>query len=168
LLLVAAGVLRVGLEVFVIPGFGVAGVAGIAALVAGLGLALVGAGATTAVIIGALGRVAISILLALAGGLALLRVLPNLPFGRRFVLDTEMRAESGYASPPETDRLALGRVGTALSPLRPAGVAEIDGMRVDVVSDGGFIEAGATIEVIRVEGNRIVVRWRPNTLTETE
>jgi membrane-bound ClpP family serine protease len=41
-------------------------------------------------------------------------------------------------------------------------------MRVDVVSDGGFIEAGATIEVIRVEGNRIVVRWRPNTLTETE
>jgi membrane-bound serine protease (ClpP class) len=160
LLLVAAGVLLVGIEVFVIPGFGIAGIAGTVALVAGLGLALVGAGATTAVIIGALGRVAISVLLALAGGLALLRVLPNLPFSRRFVLDTQMRAESGYASPPQTDRLSFGHIGTALSPLRPAGVAEIDGVRVDVVSDGSFVEAGEVIEVIRVEGNRIVVRSR--------
>ena len=166
LLLVAAGVLLVGIEVFVIPGFGIAGIAGTVALVAGLGLALVGAGATTAIIIGALGRVAISILLALAGGLALLRVLPTLPFGRRFVLDTEMRAESGYASPPQTDRLSLGHTGTALSPLRPAGVAEIDGVRVDVVSDGSFIEAGAAIEVIRVEGNRIVVRSQNASKTE--
>ncbi len=168
LLLVAGGVLLVGLEIFVIPGFGIAGVAGIVALVAGLGLALVGAGATAAVLIGALGRVATSVLLALAGGLALLRVLPKLPFGRRFVLDTEMRAESGYASPPQTDRLSLGHVGTAMSPLRPAGVAEIDGERVDVVSDGGFIEAGATIEVIRVDGNRIVVRSRTPQKTEED
>jgi membrane-bound serine protease (ClpP class) len=158
LLLVATGALLVGLEVFLIPGFGVAGIAGIAALVAGLGLALVGAGATAAVILSALGRVAISVLLALAGGLALLRFLPNLPFGRRLVLDTEMRAQSGYASPPHTDRLALGRTGTALSPLRPAGLADIEGARVDVVSDGSFIDAGAAIEVIRVEGNRIVVQ----------
>lgn len=166
LLLVAAGVLLVGLEVFVIPGFGVAGIAGAAALIAGLGLTLIGAGATTAVIVGALGRVAISLLVALAGGLALLRVLPNLPFGRRFVLDTEMRAASGYESPPRADRLALGRVGVASSPLRPAGVADIDGMRVDVVSDGSFIEAGAAIEVTRVEGNRIVVRSRHPSETE--
>jgi membrane-bound serine protease (ClpP class) len=168
LLLVAAGMLLVGIEIFVIPGFGVAGILGIGALVAGLGLALVGAGAPTAAIIGALGRVAISVLLALAGGLALLRVLPNLPFGRRFVLDTEMRAETGYASPPQADHLRLGRAGTTLSPLRPAGVAEIDGERVDVVSDGSFIEGGAAIEVIRVEGNRIVVRSLPSTLPETE
>lgn len=160
LLLVTAGVLLIGLELFVVPGFGVAGIAGMVALVAGLGLTLVGAGATTAVILGALGRVAVSVLLALAGGLALLRVLPRLPFGRRFVLETDMRAEQGYASAPETDRLWLGRTGTALSPLRPAGLAEIDGARIDVVSDGGFIEAGAIIEVTRVDGNRIVVRGR--------
>jgi membrane-bound serine protease (ClpP class) len=158
LLLLALGVLLIGLEVFVIPGFGVAGIAGMVALVAGLGLALVGAGATSSVIIGALGRVALSLLLALAAGLALLRLLPNLPFGRRLVLGTEMRAESGYASPPQADALVLGRTGTALSPLRPAGVAQIDGERVDVVSDGTFIDAGAAIQVIRVEGNRIVVR----------
>jgi membrane-bound serine protease (ClpP class) len=150
LLLLALGVLLIGLEVFVIPGFGVAGIAGM--------VALVGAGATSSVIIGALGRVALSLLLALAAGLALLRLLPNLPFGRRLVLGTEMRAESGYASPPQADALVLGRTGIALSPLRPAGVAQIDGERVDVVSDGTFIDAGAAIQVIRVEGNRIVVR----------
>jgi membrane-bound serine protease (ClpP class) len=163
LLLVATGVILLGLELFVIPGFGVAGAGGVIALAAGLGMTLVGAGATSSVIIAAFGRVAISILLALGGGLALLRVLPRLPFGRRLVLDAEMGAEQGYTSPPESDRLQLGRTGTALSPLRPAGVADINGARVDVVSDGGFIEAGAAIEVTRVEGNRVVVRERSAT-----
>lgn len=168
LLLVSTGVLLVALEIFVVPGFGVAGIAGIVAMVAGLGLALVGAGATPAVILGALGRVAVSILLALAGGVALLRLLPRLPLGRRLVLDTEMRAESGYASPPASDRLSLGQAGIALSPLRPAGLAEIQGARIDVVSDGSYIEAGAAIEVTRVDGNRIVVRARSRGPSETE
>ena len=53
-----------------------------------------------------------------------------------------MQADRGYSSAPDSDRHWLGRTGTALSPLRPAGIAEIDGARVDVVSDGGFIEAG--------------------------
>jgi membrane-bound serine protease (ClpP class) len=158
LLLAAAGLLLLGLELFVIPGFGIAGVAGVFALVAGLGLTLVGAGATASVVIGALGRVAISILLALAGALAVLRLLPRLPVGRQLVLDADMRAGQGYASPPDADRLRLGHAGTTLSPLRPAGVADIDGARVDVVSDGAFIEAGTAIEVTRVDGNRVVVR----------
>lgn len=158
LLLVAAGTLLIGAEVFVIPGFGAAGIAGVVALVAGLGLTLVGAGATASVVIGALGRVAVSLLLALGGGLVLLRVLPRLPYGRRFVLDENMNADLGYASAPQTDRAWLGRTGTAVSPLRPAGIAEIAGTRLDVVSDGGFIDALAAIEVTRVDGNRIVVR----------
>ena len=94
----------------------------------------------------------------MAGAFALLRVLPHLPFGRRLVLETGMEADLGYVSAPESDRQWLGRTGTALSPLRPAGIAEIDGVRVDVVSDGGFIDAGTPIEVTRVDGNRIVVR----------
>lgn len=158
LLLVSIGVLLLALEVFVIPGMTVAGIGGIVALVAGLGMTLVGAGATVSVIINALGRVAISILLAMAGGLALFRVLPRLPFGRRLVLEAGMQADLGYVSAPDSDRHWLGRTGTALSSLRPAGIAEIDGARVDVVSDGGFIDAGTAIEVTRVDGNRIVVR----------
>jgi membrane-bound serine protease (ClpP class) len=158
LLLVSIGVLLLALELFVIPGITVAGVAGIVALVAGLGMTLVGAGATVSVMIGALGRVAISILIAIAGSAALFRVLPSLPFGRRLVLETGMDATPGYVSAPESDRRWLGRIGTALSPLRPAGIADIDGTRVDVVSDGGFIDAGTHIQVTRVDGNRIVVR----------
>jgi membrane-bound serine protease (ClpP class) len=158
LLLVSIGVLLLALEIFVFPGLTLAGIAGILALGAGLGMTLIGAGATTSVIIGALGRVALSLLLAMAGGFALLRLLPSLPFGRRLVLATGMQADVGYVSAPEGDRRWLGRTGTALSPLRPAGIAQIDGARVDVVSDGSFIDAGAAIEVTRVDGNRIVVR----------
>jgi membrane-bound serine protease (ClpP class) len=121
-------------------------------------MTLIGAGATVSAIVGALGRVALSILLAMAGALALLRFLPHLPFGRRLVLDTGMQADLGYVSAPASDRQWLGRTGTALSPLRPAGIAEIDGARVDVVSDGGFIDAGTSIEVTRVDGNRVVVQ----------
>jgi len=158
LLLVSIGVVLILLELLVIPGITVAGVAGVVALVAGLGMTLVGAGATVSVIVGALGRVALSILLAMAGALAFVRFLPQLPVGRRLVLDTGMQADLGYESTPPSDRRWLGRTGTALSPLRPAGIAQIDGARVDVVSDGGFIDAGTLIEVTRVDGNRVVVR----------
>lgn len=158
LLLVSIGVLLIALEVFVLPGTTVAGVAGVVALVAGLGMTLVGAGATVTVIIAALGRVAIALLLAMAGTFALLRAVPRLPFGRRLVLATGMEASLGYVSTPEGDQRWKKRVGSAVSPLRPAGIAEIDGIRIDVVSDGGFIEPGSAIEVTRVDGNRIVVR----------
>jgi membrane-bound serine protease (ClpP class) len=123
-------------------------------------MTLVGAGATSAMVIGALGRVAISVLLAIGGGLVLMRALPHLPYGRRFVLNENMNGDLGYATAPASDRSWLGRTGTAVSPLRPAGIAEIAGTRLDVVSDGGFIEALADIEVTRVDGNRIVVRQR--------
>ena len=158
LLLVAVGVVLLAIEVFVVPGLSVAGVAGLIALIAGLGLALVGAGATLSVVITALGRVAIAILIAIAGAVTLLRWLPHLPFGRQLVLATDMEAELGYVSAPDSDLRWLGRTGTARSPLRPAGIAEIDGARIDVVSDGAFIAPGTPITVTRVDGNRIVVR----------
>jgi membrane-bound serine protease (ClpP class) len=158
LLLVVGGLVLIALELFVLPGVTVAGIAGGLALVAGLAMTLFGAGATLSVVIAALGRVALALLIAIAAAFAVLRFLPRLPFGRQLVLETGMRSTNGYVSPPSSDARALGRVGTALSPLRPAGIAEIDGQRLDVVSDGPFIEGGTTIEVTRVDGNRIVVR----------
>ncbi len=158
LLLVGLGLSLLAAEIFVIPGFGVPGVLGLVLILAGLGLSIVGAGATWDTVGWAVGRVAISALLAIAASLALLRVLPRLPVGRRLVLATELPATSGYASSPEGDRRWLGRRGTTTSPLRPAGVATIDGERVDVVSEGEFVEVGRAIVVTRVDGNRIVVR----------
>jgi membrane-bound serine protease (ClpP class) len=158
LLLAGAGVLLVALELLVIPGFGVAGVLGIVALLASLVLTLVGAGDTAATILVAAGRVVFALLFALLASLVLLRFMPRLPFGRRLILQRGLAAADGYAAAPEGDAHWLGRTGRSWSPLRPAGIAEIDGQRVDVVSDGELIDAGEFIEVIRVDGNRVVVR----------
>jgi membrane-bound serine protease (ClpP class) len=158
ILLVLSGVVLLVAEIFIIPGFGVAGVLGIAALLSGLSLSLIGGGATWDFILKAVGRVIFSLLLAVVGSLVLLRFLPRLPFGKRLILETGLAAGEGYASPPLTDKQWLGKSGIAVSPLRPSGIADVGGERVDVVSDGEFIEAGAQIVVTRVDGNRIVVR----------
>src|SRR5918996_30184 len=158
ILLVGSGIVLLAFEVFVVPGFGITGVLGIGALLAGLSLSLVGGGATWEFILKAASRVIFSLIVALLASLVLLRYLPRLPWGRRLILETGLGAGQGYASAPETDMKWLGKSGTVLSPLRPAGIAEIEGERVDVVSDGGFVESGAPIVVSRVDGNRIVVR----------
>ena len=161
LLLVGTGLVLLVAEIFVTPGFGVAGLLGIGALLGGLGLSLVGAGATWEVLLRAGGRVAVSLLLAFVGAAVMLRALPRLPFGRRLVLDQALSAEAGYASAPESDRRWIGKHGVTITALRPAGIAEFDGDRVDVVSEGVFIDAGQPIDVLHVDGNRIVVRHTP-------
>jgi membrane-bound serine protease (ClpP class) len=161
ILLVTLGIVLLALEIFVIPGFGLAGALGIGALLAGLALSLVGAGATSALVIWAVGRVALSLLLAIAVSLIFLRLLPRLPYGRSLVLDTGLDARAGYASAPESDLKWVGKRGVAAAPLRPAGIALFEGERVDVVSQGEYIAADAPIEVVRVDGNRIVVRQVP-------
>ena len=158
ILLVALGLVLLALEIFVIPGFGIAGVVGILALGGGLALSLVGVGATGALVLWAVGRVALSLLIAIGVSLVLLRLLPHLPYGRSLVLATGLDARAGYASAPETDRKWVGTRGTAATTLRPAGIAWLQGERVDVVSQGEYIEADVPIEVVRVDGNRIVVR----------
>jgi membrane-bound serine protease (ClpP class) len=160
-LLVAVGLLLLTVEIFVTPGFGLAGMLGLVALLGGLGLSLVGVGATWPLVLRAVVQVAASLLVAVVASVVMLRFLPRLPFGRRLVLATELDAGDGFASAPsapEADLMWLGKRGTAASTLRPAGIALLEGDRVDVVSDGEFIEAGEPITVVKVDGNRIVVR----------
>jgi len=52
----------------------------------------------------------------------------------------------------------VGTQGVAITNLRPSGTAEIDGKRIDVVTDGEMIGKGTRVEVFEVEGNRVVVR----------
>jgi membrane-bound serine protease (ClpP class) len=166
MLLAAGGIVLLALEIFVIPGFGIAGALGITALLAGLVMSLTGGGATAQFILTAAGRVIFSLLFALLASLVLLRFLPRLPVTRRLILQTGLGAGPEYGSAPDSERRWLGKRGHASSPLRPAGIAEIEGERVDVVSDGELIEAGEGIEVTRVDGNRIVVRRLRPTHTE--
>jgi membrane-bound serine protease (ClpP class) len=171
LLAVVAGVILLALEVFVIPGFGIAGALGIAALLAGLAFSLVGAQASYHGVLEAAFRVVLALIVAIIASLLAMRVLPRTPLGRRLILDKGLSARDGYASAPDSDRGWLGRTGRASTPLHPAGIAEIDGERVDVVSTGGPIDAGATVRVVRVDGNRVVVRLlgtEPNPPTPKE
>ena len=162
LLLAVAGVALLAIEVLVLPGFGIAGVLGIVRLLAALVLSLIGAGDTAMVIVGAAWRVMIALVISIVTGLLLLRFLPRLPFARQMILETNLGAGPLHGSAPESDLHWLGRQGRASSVLRPAGIAEINGKRVDVVSDGELIEPGARIEVMQVDGNRIVVRRLPD------
>jgi membrane-bound serine protease (ClpP class) len=158
LLLVGSGIFLLALEIFVVPGFGITGILGIAATLGGLSLSLVGAGATWEFMLKAVGQVVFSLLAALIVSLFTLKYLPRLPFGRQLILDTELPTGEGFVSAPQSDLTWQGKTGRAVSPLRPAGIADIENQRVDVVSDGEFIETGAPIIVSRVDGNRIVVR----------
>ncbi len=59
---------------------------------------------------------------------------------------------------PEVDQSLLDQEGVAHSDLRPSGVAKINDRRMDVLAEGGMIEAGTGIKVVEVTGMRVVVR----------
>lgn len=158
LLLAAAGIGLLLVEAFVLPGFGIAGILGILAILAALVMSTVGEGVSTQGIIAAASRTALSLLVALIASAVMLRFLPKTKFGRQLVLDTDLSAETGFTSEPLVEHELVGKVGIAMSTLRPAGVADIDGKRIDVVSDGAFIDPGEPVRVDRVDGNRVVVR----------
>jgi membrane-bound serine protease (ClpP class) len=157
LLLAGLGVILLLVEAFVLPGFGIAGILGLVALVAGLMLSTVGDGFTIDALISAAARLGGSLALALVLSLLLLRYLPKTKMGRQLILETGLDANQGFTSEPLSDHAYEGKLGTAASDLRPAGIAVIGGKRVDVVSNGGYIDAGQPIKVDHVDGNRIVV-----------
>ncbi|MGQ0522080.1 MAG: NfeD family protein [Betaproteobacteria bacterium] len=162
LLLALSGVALLLLEFLVIPGFGFAGILGIVALLAALVMSVLGSGATPEFFMLAAGRMLFSLLVALIASFFLLRFMRRTPFGRLLILDTELGAGHEYGSAPEADMRWLGKRGYTTSPLRPAGIADIGGTRVDVVSEGELIVPDTPVEVIRVDGNRIVVRQVTN------
>lgn len=145
------GIAALVLEIFIIPGFGVAGVAGL--LLIGWGILLLAVDftqATTALVL----ALAASVVLFFA----LLGLFRRFNIWRRLTLNTKQYKEAGYVAPSSELALHLGKTGTALTPLRPSGTAEVFGKRLDVVTEGEFIPAGTAIEVIRVEGTRVIVR----------
>jgi len=82
------------------------------------------------------------------------RLLPKTPFGRKIMLEAPARAE---VVPPGELATLLHKEGIALSPLRPAGFARIDGRRVDVVTRGEMLDKDCPVRVVEVQGNRVVV-----------
>jgi membrane-bound serine protease (ClpP class) len=147
IILLVIGMIGVMVELFFLPGFGIPGIAGLVVLAVGCVVAWVFLGPVW-------GGVVIALTILLVVGLAFF-VLRSRVMKRKFLLDASLTRGDGMAS--ENGAMLLGLKGTAESDLRPAGFAFIDKRRVDVVSEGGFIEKGTEIKVVNVDGPRIVV-----------
>ncbi len=141
-----AGIALLMAEMFLIPGFGVAGIGGLAALAASIYLTF----GDQALLVGS-----IAVIIGAVGLFVVFRYLPRTRAAHALVLDEAIGAQ---APPREKLSRLLGAVGTAASDLRPAGVARFGEHKVDVVADGEYIPKGARLRVIEVEGARVVVR----------
>jgi membrane-bound serine protease (ClpP class) len=156
-LLLGLGLVALGIEAFVLPGFGVAGVLGLAAVAGAMVLALMGASPTTGDVMQALAILGASLVITAAVVYAWLRHIPNSDRWGGLFLRGGMAQTDGYISaPPRAD--LVGQEGVAVTDLRPAGTAAIAGERVDVVTEGEFVAQGSPVRVLRSEGYRHVVR----------
>ncbi len=165
LLLFILGLVLIGIEIFVLPGFGACGIFGILCMLAGLGLVTL-----DKIPEGTAGWVSFGVkvsqyLFALMGSILLAffiaKFLPQVPYANRLLLapPTDQPHASDPVLPGATEAAELlGAIGTTTTALRPAGVVRFGDKFVDVVSDGGFIPSGSRVQVIVVEGTRIVVK----------
>ena len=151
--LALVGVLLILFELHVLPGHGMAGTLGALILIASVLLAF-----GIPFFVGALQSLALAIVLSAVAFALLLRVLPENAFVKRLTFAGTQGPD--YVASLDHRHL-LGATGTALSFLRPAGVATFGDIRADVLTEGDFVPAGTPIRVTRVEGARIFVRPEP-------
>lgn len=150
-LLILAGLFLLGVEIFV-PG-GILGSFGAAALVGAIVVGFKAFGPQG----GFLSAVVIVVLAGVGVGLWI-RFFPRTAMGRHLTLAADGR---DFKAPSAEWKVLVGHEGVTHTPLRPGGIAIIDGRRVDVIAEGAWIEAGRRIRVLQVEGSRVVVREIP-------
>jgi len=143
LLLVGASLLL--LET-VLPGM-IAGIIGFGCLVAGVVMAYLNFDSSTANIV-----LLVVVVGVIAGALVWFKFFPDSRFAKIFISQRTV-GEIGTDRPE-----LLNQTGKALTTLRPSGTAVISGKRIDVVTEGPFIEPGTAVKVVAVEGMRVVVR----------
>lgn len=148
-MLFLAGLVFLLVETHVFPGHGMAAVAGLMLLFLGMFYALGGSG-------NAVFAMSVATILTTLSLIAFFAYLPKSPVWKKLGQQMQQRASLGYVT-SENLMHFLGRTGTAATVLRPSGAALIDGERLDVVTEGEFLEPGTPVMVIKVEGSRIVV-----------
>jgi membrane-bound serine protease (ClpP class) len=156
IILLAAGIALMLVEVLVLPGFGVAGVLGIIAMMGSIFLSLIGQMPTMGDMMVALQILGTSMLIVGFVGWQLIKRLPDDRRAHRLFLNESLTRELGFTSSHARDQL-IGAEGVALTDLRPSGAARFGDESVDVVSRGTFVTAGTPVRVVSAEGYRHVV-----------
>jgi len=156
-ILLGLGVVAVGVEVFLLPGFGVAGVLGALLIGSAIVLAMLGNFPTGGDVFQALAVLGASVVITLAIAYTWLRHLPSSGRFSGLIHQASSQSAEGYISAlPRGD--LIGKAGVAVTDLRPAGSATVNGERIDVVTEGEYVGSGARVVVVRAEGYRHVVR----------
>ncbi|MEZ4455479.1 MAG: NfeD family protein, partial [Gemmatimonadales bacterium] len=156
-ILLALGFVALGIEIFVLPGFGIAGLLGLGLIGTSIVLAMVSGMPTGGDLVQALAVIGAAAVITGAVLFAWIRHLPHSERFRRVLLQDGLDAAEGYVSAAPRGDL-IGKVGTAFTDLRPSGTAMFDGERVDVVTEGDYVKQGMAVKVIRSDGYRHVVR----------
>jgi len=165
ILIFILGVILLAVEIFAIPGFGVAGIAGIILMVTGLTLAMVdnlvfeGGDIMLSIntVLKALMVVLVSIFLGVLASFFLGKKLIDSPVFGSIALHETQQKEDGFTSGDASQNKLVGMTGTAYTVLRPSGKVEVNGEVYDAKSEYGFIEKGTKIKVVRYETGHLYV-----------
>ncbi len=164
LILFIIGLVLLAVEIFVLPGFGIAGVAGIVAVILGLSFAAIDndllrhlptGEITVGWILQPILIVIIAATAALIGSLLLSKrfLTGTTPLQRKVVLTAEMAPEQGYVSHPQVASELIGKTAEVAAVLRPSGRVIIDGIYYDAIAEEGqFIPRGKQVIITRFEG----------------
>lgn len=149
IILFVAGLILLIIEAM-IPGFGLPGITGIILVIVGIVLAM----NSVTMAIKSLG---VAIIVTVIITIILLKLGKKSPIFRKIVLETELKEEKGYLS-SRTKEEYLNKEGIAITELRPSGIIEINGERIDALTEGEYISKNTPIKIVRVEGSKIFVR----------
>jgi membrane-bound serine protease (ClpP class) len=158
IILFIVGVILLIVEIFVIPGFGITGILGIILMVAALFFGLITDIdiATTNAISIAIIQLASTFVLTAIVIYFIWKFLPKSQTFNKLILNENLKSKSGYTAKPEIENL-VGKVGKSITDLRPAGSILIDNQRIDVVTEGDYIEKDNDVIVKKVEGSKVIV-----------
>ena len=159
IVLILAGLGFILLEVYLVPGFNIVGVLGLLLMAFGVGYTYFESGmlAGSLFSVGAMGLVTITFMWLWRSGA-----------WDRFILATSLKKDETLIARESEDRARfLGHIGTAVTPLRPTGIVEIDGNRIEVMTEGEFIAAGSDVRVVAINRRRYFVRLASKSDSET-
>lgn len=150
LVLLLLGLGLVVVEVYLVPGFNVVGIVGFLLILFGVGYAFADAGLVEG---------SITLVSSVLGVGGVFYWLWKSGAWERFVLSANLRADDRLVARESEYRARyLGKVGLAVTPLRPTGVVEIEGERIEAVTEGEFIAAGSQVRVVAMDRRRYFVR----------